>query len=175
MEFEYGKQKLTSSTFWESVQVLDYMNIRKQKESTLCFIENLLFIVRYASKIKTTLCFTISECSPGHTGVGCTLRCPYPLFGQICKEVCKCSKMECNFVSGCLNGKENWLFTHERTFHPYQKVEKYGGINPPPPKCWTNYVKNVNMRDDYVDMRLFRHKYLVFFIVLHPRWKFGYC
>ena len=93
----------------------------------------MLFIVRCASKIKTTLCFTISECSPGYTGIGCTLRCPYPLFGQICKEVCKCSKMECSFVSGCLNGKGNWLFTHERTFHPYQKVEKYGGINPPPP------------------------------------------
>lgn len=31
LEFEYWKQKL-ASTFWESVQVLDYMNIRKQKE-----------------------------------------------------------------------------------------------------------------------------------------------
>lgn len=95
------------------------MNIKTKRICTLCFIENVLFIVRYASKIKTTLCFTISECSPGYTGIGCTLRCPYPLFGQICKEVCKCSKIECSFVSGCLNGKENFdcLITRGLSIH----------------------------------------------------------
>lgn len=47
-----------------------------------------------------------AECSPGYTGVECTITCLYPLFGENCQKICSCSPEEvCDFVSGCLKGK----------------------------------------------------------------------
>lgn len=46
------------------------------------------------------------ECNPGYTGVGCSIKCSHPLFGENCQRVCTCSPVEiCDFVSGCLKSK----------------------------------------------------------------------
>uniref|UniRef100_K1Q4F8 Uncharacterized protein n=1 Tax=Magallana gigas TaxID=29159 RepID=K1Q4F8_MAGGI len=45
------------------------------------------------------------ECISGYTGIGCTLTCRYPLYGKNCQQVCKCSRMECNFEFGCRSGE----------------------------------------------------------------------
>lgn len=47
-----------------------------------------------------------AECSPGYTGVGCTIKCSFPLYGENCLKVCSCSPVElCDFKSGCLKSK----------------------------------------------------------------------
>lgn len=46
-----------------------------------------------------------AECSPGYTGVGCTITCHYPLYGEYCQNICSCSPEVCAFVSGCLKGR----------------------------------------------------------------------
>lgn len=50
--------------------------------------------------------FFFSECSPGYTGVGCTIKCSFPLYGENCLKVCLCSPVElCDFMFGCLKSK----------------------------------------------------------------------
>lgn len=50
-------------------------------------------------------CF-FSECSPGYSGPGCFIACPYPLYGENCQNICNCSATEsCNFMFGCLESK----------------------------------------------------------------------
>lgn len=47
-----------------------------------------------------------TECLPGYTGVGCTIKCSPPLFGEYCQNICMCSPEEfCDFVYGCLKSK----------------------------------------------------------------------
>lgn len=47
-----------------------------------------------------------SECNPGYTSVDCTMKCPFPLYGENCQNICSCSPVElCDFVSGCLKSK----------------------------------------------------------------------
>lgn len=47
----------------------------------------------------------ITECSPGYTDRECTTKCPYPLYGKDCQQICQCSAEYCYFVSGCLKSK----------------------------------------------------------------------
>lgn len=47
------------------------------------------------------------KCLPGYTGVGCTIKCSPPLFGEYCQNICMCSPEEfCDFVYGCLKINE---------------------------------------------------------------------
>lgn len=47
-----------------------------------------------------------TECSPGYSGVGCSIKCFYPLFGENCQKVCSCSPVEfCDYMHGCLKSK----------------------------------------------------------------------
>nr|XP_034331943.1 uncharacterized protein LOC117691026 [Crassostrea gigas] len=47
------------------------------------------------------------ECSPGYSGPGCFITCPYPLYGENCQNICNCSSTEyCDFMFGCLEKQE---------------------------------------------------------------------
>lgn len=43
----------------------------------------------------------VTECISGYTGQNCTLKCPYPTYGDNCQQNCKCRKDECDISSGC--------------------------------------------------------------------------
>lgn len=64
--------------------------------------------------------FFFSECSPGYSGPGCIIACPYPLYGKNCQNKCTCSTTEyCNFMSGCLKGKYmKWNNTFQAQKNP---------------------------------------------------------
>lgn len=59
----------------------------------------------------------ITECNPGYTDTGCSIKCPYPLYGKDCQQICQCSTEYCYFVSGCLNSK--YKFYNIKTARPY--------------------------------------------------------
>lgn len=40
---------------------------------------------------------------PGYTGLNCSEKCPYPHYGEKCKQMCKCSNETCDVSSGCRN------------------------------------------------------------------------
>ena len=42
-----------------------------------------------------------SECPPGYTGVGCTVKCSHPYYGDECSSKCDCPYELCDFVLGC--------------------------------------------------------------------------
>lgn len=42
-----------------------------------------------------------SECMPGYSGLNCTTRCPYPLYGYRCQGYCDCSIDTCDVSTGC--------------------------------------------------------------------------
>nr|XP_034333987.1 multiple epidermal growth factor-like domains protein 6 [Crassostrea gigas] len=52
----------------------------------------------YILNAKTQEC---DVCPPGEHGTNCSSRCPYPLYGLLCLEYCKCSRDLCDYVSGC--------------------------------------------------------------------------
>ncbi|XP_078334363.1 laminin subunit alpha lam-3-like isoform X1 [Crassostrea virginica] len=41
------------------------------------------------------------KCTPGYTGLNCTIRCPYPSYGENCQRNCTCSKEDCDVSTGC--------------------------------------------------------------------------
>nr|XP_022286422.1 multiple epidermal growth factor-like domains protein 10 isoform X2 [Crassostrea virginica] len=41
------------------------------------------------------------KCTPGYTGLNCTIRCPYPSYGENCQRKCNCSKEDCDVSTGC--------------------------------------------------------------------------
>lgn len=47
--------------------------------------------------------FFFSECMPGYTGTGlnCTTKCPYPIYGVRCQGYCDCSNEMCDVSTGC--------------------------------------------------------------------------
>lgn len=45
--------------------------------------------------------FIYVACRMGDTGPNFTTRCLYPAYGQGCQSVCKCTKKDCSYVSGC--------------------------------------------------------------------------
>lgn len=73
---------------------------KKKINKTLSY----LWTVQFVSKLLYNSIF-FPDCSPGYTGIECTLQCPYPLFGKDCQKLCKCLETECSFVSGCLKSK----------------------------------------------------------------------
>nr|XP_022291166.1 multiple epidermal growth factor-like domains protein 10 [Crassostrea virginica] len=40
-------------------------------------------------------------CNDGYMGVFCENRCPFPYYGDQCKQKCKCRREECDHVTGC--------------------------------------------------------------------------
>lgn len=72
----------------------------REKKENLTRKENFTFYIQF-----------ITECIPGYTGLECTLKCPYPLFGKNCQKHCDCPTTKCNFQSGCLNGKNTEKLT----------------------------------------------------------------
>lgn len=64
-------------------------------------------IISFRKKLYTSNSGTVfAECSPGFTGVGCSIKCSYPLFGENCLRICSCSPVEfCDFIFGCLKRK----------------------------------------------------------------------
>lgn len=58
--------------------------------------------LRFTSNSKNV----VTECSPGYSGIGCSITCPPPLFGEHCQNICDCSSIEyCDFILGCLKSK----------------------------------------------------------------------
>ena len=41
------------------------------------------------------------ECMTGYTGFNCTIRCPFPSYGDNCQGNCTCSKEDCDVSTGC--------------------------------------------------------------------------
>lgn len=46
-------------------------------------------------------------CEAGYTGLNCTIKCLYPLYGQGCQSVCKCAEEVCHYMYGCKNPTGN--------------------------------------------------------------------
>lgn len=38
---------------------------------------------------------------PGYIGLNCSNKCPYPYYGEKCKERCNCSNDTCDVSTGC--------------------------------------------------------------------------
>lgn len=38
---------------------------------------------------------------PGYSGLNCTTKCPYPLYGYRCQGHCDCSNDMCDVSTGC--------------------------------------------------------------------------
>lgn len=38
---------------------------------------------------------------PGYSGLNCTTKCPYPLYGYRCQGFCNCSNYTCDVSTGC--------------------------------------------------------------------------
>lgn len=55
----------------------------------------------------------IPECPVGYFGDNCEKQCPYPLFGKHCRHSCKCTKVECNSVKGCVQWESTGKKIHE--------------------------------------------------------------
>lgn len=49
-------------------------------------------------------------CPPGEHGTNCSYRCPYPLYGLLCLEYCKCSRELCDYVYGCRGSTTGRVF-----------------------------------------------------------------
>lgn len=75
------------------------------------FIPNKIMKIKhltYWKKCTNNSNIVVTECSPGYTGVGCSIRCSHPLFGDNCQKICMCSPEEfCDFIYGCLKSKFN--------------------------------------------------------------------
>eukprot|EP00105_Crassostrea_gigas_P038603 XP_019922751.1 PREDICTED: multiple epidermal growth factor-like domains protein 6 [Crassostrea gigas] len=41
------------------------------------------------------------QCMPGYTGLNCSYKCPYPLYGYRCQGYCDCSNDSCDVSTGC--------------------------------------------------------------------------
>lgn len=44
------------------------------------------------------------RCSSGFTGPNCHYKCPYPWFGDDCKDKCECFFLLCHHKTGCPQG-----------------------------------------------------------------------
>lgn len=38
---------------------------------------------------------------PGYIGLNCSNKCPYPYYGEKCKQWCNCSNDTCDVSTGC--------------------------------------------------------------------------
>uniref|UniRef100_A0A8W8JRR0 SAP domain-containing protein n=1 Tax=Magallana gigas TaxID=29159 RepID=A0A8W8JRR0_MAGGI len=41
------------------------------------------------------------KCMPGYIGLNCTYKCPFPYYGENCKNICNCSNKTCDVATGC--------------------------------------------------------------------------
>ncbi|XP_078334329.1 uncharacterized protein LOC144625834 isoform X2 [Crassostrea virginica] len=41
------------------------------------------------------------KCMAGYIGPNCTIRCPYPTYGELCQGNCDCNKNSCDVSTGC--------------------------------------------------------------------------
>lgn len=39
---------------------------------------------------------------PGYSGLNCTTKCPYPLYGYRCQGFCDCGNDTCDVSTGCI-------------------------------------------------------------------------
>ena len=63
--------------------------------------------------VKAISCTIIRRCRSGFTGPDCQ-KCPYPLFGDDCKDKCKCSFLLCHHKAGCPPGNSFVFFFKRR-------------------------------------------------------------
>ena len=42
------------------------------------------------------------ECGPGYVGPNCTIKCPYPTYGDGCQGFCVCDNKTCDISTGCI-------------------------------------------------------------------------
>lgn len=67
---------------------------------------NWIFKIKYIKHVHVIEVWFLSECNPGYSGPGCVISCPFPLYGENCQNICKCSATKyCNFIYGCLESK----------------------------------------------------------------------
>ncbi|XP_062587832.1 uncharacterized protein LOC134249502 [Saccostrea cucullata] len=57
-----------------------------------------------------------TECTPGFVGIGCSIACPFPLFGAKCIKTCFCPPEDCNVSIGCPSTNQYSTFWTTRLF-----------------------------------------------------------
>lgn len=68
-----------------------------------------IFVAFCINCYKYKIYFTFVECTIGYFAKDCKLRCPYPSYGEECQEICNCSKVTCDFVSGCTKRRNSGM------------------------------------------------------------------
>lgn len=61
---------------------------------------------------KNIICVII-ECKIGYYWTNCGRKCPFPFYGEKCKEMCQCQEHNCDFANGCYQGKYIFNFSHK--------------------------------------------------------------
>uniref|UniRef100_A0A8W8JQN1 Uncharacterized protein n=1 Tax=Magallana gigas TaxID=29159 RepID=A0A8W8JQN1_MAGGI len=54
--------------------------------------------IGYVRNPKNNIC---EKCMPGYIGLNCSNKCPFPFYGDKCKERCHCSNETCDVSTGC--------------------------------------------------------------------------
>ena len=49
--------------------------------------------------------YFISDCQDGYYWDNCSRTCPYPHYGNRCRQKCSCLEKLCDFMTGCKKGK----------------------------------------------------------------------
>lgn len=52
-----------------------------------------------------SLIMHILECPSGHYWINCSKICPFPQYGDHCRQQCFCEEKLCDFITGCIKGK----------------------------------------------------------------------
>lgn len=63
-------------------------------------------IAIYCFPLKFEYQFFYLGCTPGYSGVNCSLPCPYPSYGVDCQQSCNCIQNLCDVSTGCMNSNK---------------------------------------------------------------------
>lgn len=78
---------------WKNI-IIGIFNLNSNKYQFACVLTHNLF--------GSEICYLITECIPGYTGLNCTSICPYPTYGDRCQGYCDCTNDMCDVSMGCL-------------------------------------------------------------------------
>ena len=61
-------------------------------------------VLQFQLETPSNICFLLKfylECMAGYVGPNCTIRCPFPSYGDNCQGNCYCSEENCDVSTGC--------------------------------------------------------------------------